>query len=312
MNNLISIIKKFINKNSFININNNQKKDLNQKNAMFYKEEWDNWFYEDNTKFSDEYQYYKNNCCPNCGLILEKKLSSSKKCFECKKNILVRTNYKTKQKLYIGEDKAKEYEKLDKVRKEINFCEQHLKKMFYGDEGLLDEFNYLKKQKPGQSVRDYFWMFCMNKTNEITNSAYKLYMKSLNEPYHKRALEFYDVIFMFQRANVWFNYMIGLVEFEKKDNVLMTMLPRAIHLGISVELLYEQLLQQKIDKRTLSQLNCSDVLLKYIERNNLTIKDFQKIYIEHASNLIIPTIEPQDAWKYVEKGIKELYERKQA
>ena len=38
--------------------------------------------------------------------------------------------------------------------KEINFCEQHLKKMFYGDEGLLDEFNYLKKQKPGQSVRD--------------------------------------------------------------------------------------------------------------------------------------------------------------
>ena len=111
---------------------------------------------------------------------------------------------------------------------------------------------------------------------------------------------------------LWFNYMIELVEFEKKDNVLMTMLPRAIHLGISVELLYEQLLQQKIDKRTLSQLNCSDVLLKYIERNNLTIKDFQKIYIEHASNLIIPTIEPQDAWKYVEKGIKELYERKQA
>ena len=34
----------------------------------------------------------------------------------------------------------------------------------------------------------------------------------------------------------------------------------------------------------------------------MTIDDFKPIYLEHAKNLIIPTITPDLAWMYVKRG----------
>ena len=310
MNGIIEIIKKiFNNSNSVLNNTNKtiatkpRKSNIIETHNMFFEDEWKEWFNNDKTIFEYEYSCFQNNACPNCGVVLDKQISSSKKCQECNKKMVVRTNYKTKQKLIIGEDKIDSYNKLDFKRKEINFCEQHLQKMSYSDSDLINEFRKLKEQKPGQSVRDYFWMFCMNKSNEITDYGYKTYMNAMKKPHHQKVLEIYDAIFLFQRANVWFNYMVSLVEFEKKDNILMTMLPRAIHLGISVEMLYLKGLGEKVDEIRLTQLNCGKVLINYLERNNISLDEFKDIYIAHATNLIIPTITPEEAWPYVKKGI---------
>ena len=44
-------------------------------------------------------------------------------------------------------------------------------------------------------------------------------------------------------------------------------------------------------------------LFENIEITTLEYGEFKDIYIAHATNLIIPTITPEEAWLYVKKGI---------
>ena len=128
MNGIIEIIKKiFNNSNSVLNNTNKtiatkpRKSNIIETHNMFFEDEWKEWFNNDKTIFEYEYSCFQNNACPNCGVVLDKQISSSKKCQECNKKMVVRTNYKTKQKLIIGEDKIDSYNKLDLKRKEIKF-----------------------------------------------------------------------------------------------------------------------------------------------------------------------------------------------
>ena len=78
----------------------------------------------------------------------------------------------------------------------------------------------------------------MNLSNELTNDGLKKYNKIVNLPYRDRALEVFDVVKTFEKSNLAFDRMVSLAEYEHKDNVLITMLPQAIHLGISTQYIY--------------------------------------------------------------------------
>lgn len=287
---MFDFIKKLIEKKGNVKVN-------------YFEQEQNNWKEENKNLFYDNYEFFNNNCCPNCGVVLNSEIKTSKKCSECKEKIVVRTNPLTKEKLLLCEKDLKKYESNDNKRKEINFCSNLIKNTSFVCNDIGKKLNKLKKEKPDLSVRDYTWNILMNLSNELTNDGLKKYNKIVNLPYRDRALEVFDVVKTFEKSNLAFDRMVSLAEYEHKDNVLITMLPQAIHLGISTQYIYAlPKFQMNLDEERICQLDCCKILYDYLNRNNMTIDDFKPIYLEHAKNLIIPTITPDLAWMYVKRG----------
>lgn len=76
--------------------NKTQVKAITRKSSLdkiqYFKNYMDDWLQEDYNIFNEEYSFLENNCCPNCGCVLEIKIETSKKCPECKEKIILRTN----------------------------------------------------------------------------------------------------------------------------------------------------------------------------------------------------------------------------
>ena len=83
---IICVMIKYIKKDSIIKVssrgNSNEAKRITRKSSMdkvqYFKEYMDRWLQEDYDAFNEEYIYYDNNCCPNCGCALNTKIESSK------------------------------------------------------------------------------------------------------------------------------------------------------------------------------------------------------------------------------------------
>ena len=293
---MFDFIKKIIGKKEVAKVN-------------YFEQELNTWKEENKSLFYDNYEYFNNNCCPSCAVVLNSEIKTSKKCPECKERIVVRTNPLTKEKLLLCEKDLKKYESNDNKRKEIVFCSNLIKNISFMCSDIGKRLNEIRKEKPDLSVRDYTWNILMNLSNELTNEGLKKYNRIVKLPYRDRALEVFDVVRIFEKSNLAFDRMVSLVEFEQKDNVLITMLPQAIHLGISTQYIYAlPEFQMNLDEERICQLDCCKVLYDYLNRNKMTIDDFKPIYLEHARNLIIPTITPELAWMYVKRGF-DIYKK---
>lgn len=86
-----------------------------------FEQEQNNWKEENKNLFYDNYEFFNNNCCPNCGVVLNSEIKTSKKCSEFKEKIVVRTNPLTKEKLLLCEKNLKKYESNDNKRNKFLF-----------------------------------------------------------------------------------------------------------------------------------------------------------------------------------------------
>lgn len=169
---------------------------------MIFSKEMKDWLQEDERAFELEYKCFENNTCPNCGVLLDGKITTSKKCPECKKQITIRTNYRTKKRLLIGTDKIEQYNKLDKKRKEINFCDRQLQNMLY-DHEIRKSFYAFKNSNPGLGARDYTYAFENQMEVYHTTRGYQIYRQAQGMPYQEKVLKEFDSLSEFEKANMW-------------------------------------------------------------------------------------------------------------
>ena len=66
---MFDFLKKFVSKKEVSKVN-------------YFEQELNNWKEENKNLFFDNYEYFKNNCCPNCAVVLDSEIKTSKKCPE--------------------------------------------------------------------------------------------------------------------------------------------------------------------------------------------------------------------------------------
>ena len=293
-------VKKKVIKNTKKVENNIEKIKSSPKEYKYFKEEFDKWLNNNMDEFREEYEYYKLNCCPNCGAVLEKKVNTTKNCPLCHKKITIRTNYLNKERLLLSSERLLKYEKSNKKREEILFMENQMNDLSLGFSEYFYKFYNSKKEKPYLSARDYVFTFENWLMNEIDVKNYKLYNIYKNYNYQERVLKCFDVIREFEKGTNVFRKMVNFVEYEKKDNVLIGMILSLIYRDIDIAYLpisygeYESI----SDCHNFYYSASIDInkLIDYMDRINLNFIELRDLFFSQAHSFIFGVLSKEEAW----------------
>ena len=266
---------------------------------LIFNDEMKKWIDENYELFRDNYEYYENNCCPNCGVILDSKIKSSKNCPSCKKKIVCRTNKETGTKLLLNSNQLGLFEKNDKKRKDILFYEKWLKAL----NNMYSEYMYyfwnLKKEKPDMSARDYAWSFENWLFNTLDNEALKDYQKHLELDFQDRVIKCdWDVFRMHHISNVY-RYMIEIAKYNEKYDVMEEMMLSLVYRSATLaKLYYYHWDDRPFDKlQFYSDASFGMYLVRdYMNVFNLKFEDLEDSFKQRAHPFILNILSKEEAW----------------
>lgn len=274
----------------------------NKKRYIFEKE-LSKWVNENQIIFQDEYKLYELNCCPYCGVLDDKKIASSKKCSSCKEKIVVRTNKQNHKKLLLTEKRSKEFDKYDEKRKEILFMEKQMVGLCRMFPNYMYKFYDTKRQKPDMTARDYTFSFENWLVCEIDREAYRKYQKYLKLNFQDRVIKCDEVIREFQRASNVLRLQAKLVEYKKREDVLIESIVSLLYRDLTIA----HLPYYHWKDRPFSELNFySDVetnamqlLIDYMDKHKLAIDDIKDEFMEKAHPFIMNIVSKEKAWPMI-------------
>lgn len=290
----MNILAKFKHKT---NIDNS----YNKINRKFLNEEYLN-FYE---RLEKTFNYEKNlyNCwaCPNCGVIYDKPIKSTRICKYCQKKITKRRNYLTKKAFLIGEKNLAQYSKFEEELGLLHFYENILVKKSYSIKNLNSIIANYRKRPGIVTPRDLLWCLCNDYFMEYQHLALNEFKKSINI---KDTLDKITAIIetqkLFHIAYSFLDSSINILEREEKYDILCNLIGTYIHAQMSINLLYYTANKYaQLDEKALMQCAYNLNLENLITAKRLTINEYEKIYKENTRDFIIPIISINDSWEIV-------------
>lgn len=284
-----------------------QMKTVTRKSSLdkvkYFKEYMDDWLQEDYIVFNEEYSFFDNNCCPNCGCVLDGEIKSSKKCPGCKEKIVLRTNKLTSKKLLLSEKRSIEYDKHDKKRSEIIYFENIISKRQYVYSNYMNKFYELKSEAP--DPRNVVYPFVNYVGSQIDNIAYKKYMKIINLPESNMALESFEVIRQFNLANMQYFLLAEIADYKGHKDIALDTYATAAYRGVQISIL-DSIANPYHEIKTIDIMGnvFPGMILKFLKENGYTLDDFKKSFLQNRHPFILEQISNEESWNYVEDTIK--------
>lgn len=284
-----------------------QTKTVTRKSSLdkvkYFKEYIDDWLQEDYIVFNEEYSFFDNNCCPNCGCVLDGEIKSSKKCPGCKEKIVLRTNKLTSKKLLLSEKRSIEYDKHDKKRSEIIYFENIISKRQYVYSNYMNKFYELKSEAP--DPRNVVYPFVSYVGSQIDNIAYKKYMKIINLPESDMALESFEVIRQFNLANMQYFLLAEIAAYKGHKDIALDTYATAAYRGVQISIL-DSIANPYHEIKTIDIMGnvFPGMILKFLKEDGYTLDDFKKSFLQNRHPFILEQISNEESWNYVEDTIK--------
>lgn len=270
---------------------------------QYFKEYMDSWLQEDYSIFSDEYNYFDNNCCPNCGCVLDNKISSSKKCPECKGKIVLRTNKLTSKKLLLSEKRLNEYNKHDKKRSEILYFENLISKRQYVYNNYMNKFYELKSEAP--DPRNVVYPFVSYVGSQLDNNAYKKYMRIINLSESDMVLESFEAIRQFNLANMQYFLLAEIANYKGRKDVALDIYVTAAYRVVQISIL-ASIANPYHEMKTIDIMGnvFPGVILKFLNDSGYSLDDFKNNFLKNRHPFILEQISNEESWDYVYDTIK--------
>ena len=301
----IPIVKKKVKKTGKTNKTSSRKVNIDK--IKYFRDDINNWLNEDELEFADEYNYYENNVCANCGCVLDTKITSSKTCKFCNKKIVLRTNKITSKKLFLSEERAREYDRHDKKRSEILFFENIIAPRISIYEKYMNEFYRLKDK--GYDPRNVVWPFISYVGGEMDRMAYKEFMKIVNLPEKRMAEESFEIIRKFFLANTQYYIMAEIADYKEQKDIAMNLYADCAYRAVQITIL-DDLSNPFQELKVIDYMNNINIgkIFKFLKNNEYSIEDFKNNFIERRHPFILPQFSNEKSWEYVEEAIN-LYKR---
>lgn len=249
---------------------------------------------------NDAESYYSNNVCPYCGIQLEKKIVRATKCPECKNKIFKRTNMYNRNCLLLKDKDVLKFNKFDEEAREIKRQDRTYEYIMMYDNIYIDYFNKLKP-KGDLSVRDILYSFCNYCASQYEIEALNIYQnaKDWNDAYSfKRAVEI---------ALINWHVLYRICIENNKDEIAFDLLLMMSYKDMVSIIIHYELLDfiQGLNSTCLG-FRYSDEIIKYLEENNLKLKDFKEIFLNNNYSFLIFDKPKELVWKYIEQEIREM------
>lgn len=288
-----NIKRPLLENSSKVNTINNKKKYLNEEYLKIYHDiEFD---------FEKEAQYYNNHCCPNCGIVFDKEIKTTRDCPECKKKIIKRNNYLTKQNYLMTENKFKLFEKYEKKLQDLNFYDEILKHVSYNCSNVKEKI----LEKSNRNIRDLVWEICNDLSLEYSVKGTKIINQCKAKSLQDKVFDISEAKRLFGISNIYTLNMAKIAEHEDKIDISIDILCNYLHNEVSIYMLeftFCDLYEFK-EQRLIQSLN-TRYLKEFLQNHFISINQFEKYYKSCNRNFVIPIIDKNKAWNYIEKNLK--------
>ena len=250
-------------------------------------------------RFHNNLAYYLNNCCPECGTVLDKKIKDTQQCPECKKSILFKQNIHNYNCYLITFDDLKEFNKLDEKLNEIYLYEEQMEELNKRYPEYMYCFWNLKKEKPCLSNRDYAWGFENWLLNTLDVKYVSDYKQNLNLNGNKKIKACdYDVSEL-QKASLIHKYMMDIAIFNEYDDPAEELLLSLIYRNIELAHLYYLHCEERHVSETKffgDIIFCMEYVLDYLNVYQYSLTDLKNKFFIRARKFLLNVVSKEDAW----------------
>ena len=244
--------------------------------------------------------YYKNNTCPYCGIILQKKLESTKKCPECGSKIIKRTNQYNKNYVLLRIEDISRFNNYDKQIRDIIKKDKRIESIMQSDIKYMDYF-YELKSKGDLSVRDLIYSFCNHCAIKTESEALDIYNDAKD---WKAAYAFNNMMHLALRN--WDKLYEICIE-NGKTEIAIDLLAMMSYKNIISRYVFYELLDYKsgFDRNAASEFQYSGTIIRFLVDYSLKLDDFRKIFLEGRYSFLIFDKPKEFVWDYIYRAIIE-------
>lgn len=271
----------------------------------FFSLEINNWLEKTNVKYDFEYECYDKNCCPLCGVVLEKKVSASKKCPACKKKFFIKTNKISKRKLLMSPEKYIQFnqdlEKLDEIlfmNKQIDILRNIYPKYLY------KLYEMRKEKYTSISPRDYTWSYENWLMNELDNEGYKALMRAKSMDFEDRVYEGDKAYSLFKSANEVYFRMAEVAKYKGQTEIYINILMGILYRNVIIANLPYTYWEDKPFSEEDFEYNVT-LYMYYVAElfylNDMTIDELKNEFLSRRSQFILSLVERDVAWESIQE-----------
>ncbi len=287
------------NKTKIIDISNNN----SQRKLKYFDEEYYDYIRNCAFNLKEAKESLSNNACISCGCILDKQIKVNRKCPNCNNKIYIRTDMYSKEKLELSDKTLKDFEDYDKKIREILFFERIMKKNEFVYSEYMTDFEKIKYKSV--SVRDIMWQFANKVASDLDNTGYKIFIIASKRNKTDRVLENFNAIRCLQLAIQQYVTMYEIANYENKSDIALDLLTQIVYRDVQVVELDKE--GDSFRKFTMddyiSQIH-SGLVLEFLDKNQYTIEDFKKIFLDTRHPFILARLSNEETWKYIEVALK--------
>ena len=277
----------------------------NEEKKDFFSLEINNWIEKTNIKYQLEYNCYDLNCCPICGVVLEKKVRTSKKCPECKQKLFIKTNKISKRKLLMGPEKYIQYNRDIEELDEILFMNRQIELLKKAYPSYMNKLYEMRKEKYlSISPRDYTWIFENWLMNELDEEGFKILNKAQNEKFEDRISDGDKAYSLFKSGISVYHKMAEVAKYKGKIDIYFDILMGILYRSVIVA----NLPYTYWDDRTFSEEGFESDLTLYMYPvaelyylNNMKINDLKKEFMNRRSPYILKLVSREKAWDLIQE-----------
>ena len=250
-------------------------------------------------RFHNNLAFYLNNCCPECGVVLDKKIKDTQQCPECKKSIIFKQNIHNYNCYLITFNDLEEFNKLDEKLNEIYLYEEQMEELNKRYPEYMYYFWNLKKEKPHLSNSDYTWGFENWLLNTLDVKYVSDYRKNLSLSGNKKieACD-YDVSEL-QKASLIQKYMMDIVIFTEQDDPAEELLLSLMYRNIELAHLYYLHCEERHVSETKffgDIIFCMEYILDYLNVYQYSLDDLKEKFFRRARKFLLNVVSKEDAW----------------
>lgn len=250
-------------------------------------------------RFRNNIAYYLNNCCPECGTVLDKKIENTQQCPECKKSIILKQNIHNYNNFLITFDDLKEFNKLEEQLDEIYLYEEQMEELNKKYPEYMYYFWNMKKEKPFLSNRDYVWGFENWLLNTLDVKYVNSYKQHLNLNGNDKIKSCDSDVSDLQKASLIHKYMMDIAIFNEHDDSAEELLLSLIYRNIELAHLYYLHCEERHVSETKffgDIIFCMEYVLDYLNVYQYSLNDLKEKFFRRARKFLLNVVSKEEAW----------------
>lgn len=248
---------------------------------------------------------FNNNCCPNCGCVIDVEINSKLKCKSCNEILIVKTNPFDKNKLTLRMSDEASFEKFKTRYQSTKNANNMTNEFFQFFPEYKNTFYKIKETSPNHSASDIIYN-CLNFAEIDQTEKISFVVNNIKKSNGNDDNLIEQLSKIVSNCDYIENMMIRILFYDKKYDEILAYLPIFTYKTITNQMFYYNLRNINDEEMVISfGYHMENHMIELVNKSDYKIEDIKKSYFEQPIEKLVPfPFDKSKLWNdYIEKGL---------